>query len=208
VFGHLPISFNDQVLRPREWTVSQSVWAAELLRAHGRSSRVLELCAGAGQIGLLALALAEPSRHCLVAVDMNPAACAFARRNAEAAGLGTRVEVREGPMDEVVAAGELFAIVIADPPWVERERIALFPDDPEAAIDGGADGLELARSCVRLAEEHLITDGSLLLQLGSRDQLDRIRKELPEIAPSLEVLDAWAHPGSGLLAHLRKSGFA
>lgn len=108
-------------------------------------------------------------------------------------------------MDQVLRAGETFALVIADPPWVEQDRIAQFPDDPEAAIDGGADGLDVARTCVRLAEEHLIADGSLLLQLGSQDQLDRLTKEMPETGSSLQAVDAWSQPGSGLLAHLRKS---
>ena len=49
----------------------------ELLRTMPGPASVLELCAGAGHIGLLALGMAgrSPDQHRLVAVDVNPAAC-------------------------------------------------------------------------------------------------------------------------------------
>ena len=69
-FGHLVITWDDRVLEPRSWTEAQSMWAAELLTG-APEGPVLELCAGAGQIGLLTIALA-PCR--LVCVDLDPAA--------------------------------------------------------------------------------------------------------------------------------------
>ncbi|MBI2244007.1 MAG: methyltransferase, partial [Nocardioides sp.] len=54
-FGPLRITFDGRVLRPRPWTAAQSEWAAEIL-ADAPAGPVLELCAGAGQIGLLAVA--------------------------------------------------------------------------------------------------------------------------------------------------------
>jgi release factor glutamine methyltransferase len=205
LFGHLPIAFDDQVLRPRQWTTAQSIWAAELLREAPRPVRVLELCAGAGQIGLLALALSAPVAHSLVAVDVNPAACEFARRNAAAVGLHEQVEVREGPLDEVLDESERFALVIADPPWVEHDRIVEFPEDPESAIDGGADGLDLALRCIDVAETHLIEGGSMLLQLGPRNQLDRVGEYVERSANWLTVIDDRLEPGRGALLHLRKA---
>lgn len=205
-FGHLPISFDRRVLRPREWTVTQSIWAAELLRQEPRSASVLELCAGAGQIGLLTLALLAPSRHRLVAVDINPAACAFVRRNATAADLEDQVEVREGSLDEVLGDGERYALVIADPPWVERDRVPMFPDDPKIAIDGGIDGLDLAIRCIDIADKHLIVGGSLLLQVGSQSQVEAIEVDLQRRWPTLSIVEVWHEAGSGALVHLRKRG--
>ena len=132
-FGSLQIAFDDRVLRPRAWTEAQSAWAAEILET-APAGQVLELCAGAGQIGLLAVA---GSTRSLVCVDLDPVACEFARRNAAAAGITDRVEVREGPMDEVLRDGERFALVIADPPWVRRDEVGRYPEDPLLAIDGG-----------------------------------------------------------------------
>lgn len=167
---------------------------------------MLELCAGAGQIGLLALAITAPTVHRLVAIDVNPAACAFVRRNADAAGLGDQVEVREGPMDEVINTGERFQLVIADPPWVERARVPFYPEDPVIAIDGGADGLDLAVRCVHVAEDHLVEGGSMLLQLGTQEQVERISSYLEAHLPTLTSVGVWLERGSGALLHIRKDG--
>lgn len=176
-FGTLEISFDERVLRPRPWTAAQSAWAAELM-ATAPEGPVLELCAGAGHIGLLAVA-DVPRR--LVCVDVDPVACAYARVNAEAAGLSDRVEVREGPMDAVLAPDERFALVIADPPWVRRAEIGRFPEDPVRAIDGGADGLDLARLCLEVAQRHLLPGGSVVLQLGTVEQASRLPATVTEV---------------------------
>ena len=77
-FGTLTIAYDDRVLRPREWTAAQSDWAADLMTA-APGGTVLELCAGAGHIGLLAVA---SSGRRLLCVDANPVACDYARANA------------------------------------------------------------------------------------------------------------------------------
>ncbi|MGY2701714.1 methyltransferase [Nocardioides sp. HB32] len=173
-FGPLRIAFDGRVLRPRPWTEAQSVWAAEIL-ASAPPGPVLELCSGAGQIGLLTVV---GSGRPLVCVDLNPAACEWARHNAEQAGLADRVEVREGPMDRVIEDPERFALVVADPPWVRREEVGRYPEDPVVAIDGGRDGLDVAWSCVEVARRHLAPSGTLLLQLGTVEQVDALRARL------------------------------
>ncbi|MDF1606259.1 methyltransferase [Nocardioides sp. YIM 152315] len=167
-FGPLRISFDHRVLRPRAWTAAQSEWAAEVMRA-APPGRVLELCAGAGHIGLLAVSGSDRS---LVCVDVDPVACGFARQNATDAGLADRVEVRQGPVDEVLGDDERFPVVIADPPWVRRADVDRYPEDPLRAIDGGDDGLAVARTCLAVARRHLLPGGSVLLQLGTVEQVD------------------------------------
>lgn len=173
-FGPLRIAYDDRLLRPRPWTTAQSAWAAALL-PDLPDGPVLELCAGAGHIGLLAVLDGERR---LVCVDVNPVACAYIRDNAAAAGLGERVEAREGPMQAVVRPDERFALVIADPPWVRQDAVGRFPEDPVLAIDGGADGLDLAWTCVEVAARHLLAGGSLLLQLGSTEQAATLEERL------------------------------
>jgi release factor glutamine methyltransferase len=107
-------------------------------------------------------------------------ACAYTAQNAAAAGLADRVEVREGRMDEVVSDHERFALVIADPPWVPRADVERYPEDPRIAIDGGDDGLDLAWTCLEVAARHLRPGGSLLLQLGTVEQVDALRDRLRE----------------------------
>jgi methylase of polypeptide subunit release factors len=173
-FDRLEIAYDDRVLRPRAWTAQQSRWAAELIGT-APAGRVLELCAGAGQIGLLAVALAPRP---LVCVDLSPVACYYARRNARAAGLGDLVEVRQGRLEEVLDPAERFAVVMADPPWVPSEDTDRFPEDPLVAIDGGRDGLDAARACLRVAERHLLPGGDVILQVGTRAQVERLAGEI------------------------------
>ncbi|MET0928406.1 MAG: methyltransferase [Aeromicrobium sp.] len=169
-FGSLTIAFDDRVLEPREWTVAQSAWAAEL-QTTAPAGPVLELCAGVGHIGLLAVVGSERD---LVLVDLNPVASELATINVLAAGADERVDIRTGSMTDVVGAGEKFPVIIADPPWVESAAIGRFPEDPQIAIDGGEDGLDLARMCCEVIDTHLAEGGSAVLQLGTQQQVDAI----------------------------------
>jgi release factor glutamine methyltransferase len=173
-FGRLTIAFDERVLRPRPWTAAQSAWAAEVL-AEAPAGPVLELCSGAGQIGLLAVA--DNDRR-LVCVDLDPVACDYARRNAAAAGMADRVEVRQGAIDEMVRDSERFAVVVADPPWVRRADTGRYPEDPLLAIDGGDDGMDVAWTCIDTARLHLSPGGTLLLQIGTIEQVDAVRERL------------------------------
>jgi release factor glutamine methyltransferase len=172
-FGPLTIAFDERVLRPREWTAAQSARAAELM-ATAPPGPVLELCSGAGHIGLLAVLV---SSRPLVCVDASAVACDYARANAVAAGIADRVEVREGRLETAVRDDELFPVVIADPPWVPAADTGRFPEDPLTAIDGGADGLDVARACLAVVDRHLAPGGSAVLQVGTTAQVDVLASE-------------------------------
>ncbi len=195
-FGGLRIAHDERVLPPREWTTAQSLWATDLLH-EAPSGDVLELCAGAGHIGLLAVA---PGHRRLVAVEADPVAASYARRNAAAAGLAHRIEVRQARLENAVAPGETFAAIIADPPWVPTENVDTYPHDPSFAIDGGRDGLVVARACLRVLEEHLATGGFAILQLGTPAQAEQLQAEA-ENRGQLEVAGIRAFP-HGTLIHL------
>ena len=197
-FGGLAITYDSRVLQPRGWTEHQSRWAAELL-AHLPAGDVLELCAGAGQIGLLAVA-DSPRR--LVCVDLNPVAAEFALSNARAAGMADRVEMREGRIEEVLKPEERFPLIIADPPWVRRSETARFPEDPLLAIDGGDDGLLVVRTCVEAIETHLCEGGAALLQLGPGEQAGDVRRLVQDT--DLRAGDVRHFGQRGALMHLER----
>ncbi|MCR1784036.1 methyltransferase [Nocardioides carbamazepini] len=193
-FGTLSVSFDRRVLAPRTWTTSQSRWARELLD-DAPSGAVLELCSGVAHIGLLAV---HGTDRRLVCVDADPVACEYAVANAAAAGRAGLVDVRQEPLGSF-SADELFPVIIADPPWVRSELVGCFPADPVAAIDGGADGLDLARACVAVIDRCLHAEGRALLQLGSYAQADLLQAELPD---SLVLTKTRAEPGRGLVVKL------
>ncbi len=181
-FGSLEIAFDRRVLKPRAWTKLQSEWAAELSPELPQGP-ILELCAGAGQIGLLAAAL---SGRDLVQVEADPVAATFATENAAAAA-SLNVEVRTATIADAVGAAERFPLILADPPYIPSAQVDRFPDDPRPAIDGGADGLDVVRECLRLAEEHLADEGALLLQVRGSSQAHEVARLLAGRWPTLKV---------------------
>lgn len=193
-YGPLTIGYDASVLTPRRWTRCQATWAAHLLDELPPGP-VLELCTGAGHIGLLAV---HGTGRRLVAVDASPEACAWARRNAAVNGI--EAEVREGLMGDVLHPDERFGLIIADPPWVPRNDCGRFPEDPVTAIDGGPDGLDIARECIRLIGRHLDPGGSALLQLGTEEQISDLHPCLGEVG--LVADERMIAPGRGVVVRL------
>lgn len=199
-FGGLDIAFDDRVLRPRPWTLAQSHWAAELVQ-DAAPGPVLELFAGVGHIGLAAVAGSDRE---LVLVDLNPAAVDLASRNVTSAGLAERVTIREGRIDDVLRPEEVFALIIADPPWIRTDGIGEFPEDPSIAIDGGADGLDLARTCCAVIDQHLAAGGSAVVQLGTTEQAELIDDHLSRVLGSgLRIVETRSFP-RGVLTRLTR----
>jgi methylase of polypeptide subunit release factors len=203
-FDHLTVRFDERVLRPRPWTRSQSLWAAELATVLPPGP-CLDLCAGVGHVGLL---LASLVARDLVLVDADPIACRYARDNATAAALPQRVEVRTGDVEAVLGPDERFAIILADPPWVPSAETWRFPADPVFAIDGGPDGLAGARTCVEVIGRHLAPEGVAILQLRDEQQVLGISAHLDDGATlGLSAGQVRADPdGNGVLLELTADG--
>jgi 16S rRNA (guanine966-N2)-methyltransferase len=107
-------------VRPTPDRVKQAVFNS--LGGRILDARVLELFAGSG-----ALSLDSLSRGCksAVCVEKSPRHAEFIRRNAEAAGYGAavfhaRVQDVFPALQQIVASGEKFDIVMADPPYGDK----------------------------------------------------------------------------------------
>ncbi len=174
-FGPIDVAFDGAVLRPRPWTLAQSEWAAAL-SATAEPGPILELCCGAGQIGIAAAVLSNRSA---ILIDDDEAARRWATQNAARADVVATVAGEALP--------DLGApLVLADPPYVPSDAIAEF-DDPPHAIDGGADGLDGLRWCVRVTASILFPGAPLLLQLRGLAQAAALDGELPGLAASLTI---------------------
>lgn len=171
-FGPLEIAFDDDdVLTPRGWTIEQARWAIEVSPSLP-DGPVLELCCGAGHIGLV---VAVETGRALVQVDDDVAACGYARRNADAAGVAS--DVRCAAIDDAVGSDERFAVIVADPPYVPSDQTDRFDADPDHAIDGGTDGLAVARRCLDLAATCVLPGGAVLIQAGGARQAETLAGE-------------------------------
>jgi methylase of polypeptide subunit release factors len=198
VFGGMRILYDPRVLEPRGWTALQSHWAAEL-SGTAPPGPILELCAGVGQIGLVA---AVTSGRRLVQVDADPLACEMAVANAREAGLSGVVDVRCGDLEAMVGPGERFPLIIADPPYVPSALLDRYPDDPPLAIDGGPDGLDVVRRCVRVVGTALDPHGAALVQVLGEPQATALSAELPE---ELELVEVRSHDRERAVALLRRT---
>lgn len=182
-FGPLTIAFDQRVLRPRPWTLLQAEWAAEL-SPRLPDGRLVEVCAGAGQIGLAAAAMS--GRRALL-LDADPAAVEFARANAAEAGPAVVAETRRYELGEPLEPPETFPLVLADPPYLTSRQTSAWPEDPRSAIDGGPDGLRLIRACLDFAARHMPTGGAMLLQTAGRGQNAEIQALLDRSRPTTDL---------------------
>ena len=141
--------------------------------------RVLDLGTGSGCLAVT-LAKRNPGAQ-VTAVDVSPDAVALAKRNAEAHGVSDRVRVVEGDLFSAVA-GQRFDLIVSNPPYVRTEELSGLQADvrdhePHLALDGGTDGLEIARRLIAAAPSHLTAGGELMLELDPR-QMAAARESL------------------------------
>ncbi len=143
-----------------------------------RNGRIADVGTGSGCIAL-ALTLALPGAK-VTGLDASDDALALANENATRTGLAERVIFSKS--DLLSAAEGPFDLIVANLPYIPTGELAsLQPEvqrDPRAALDGGADGLDLIRRLLPQAAEKLRNGGTLALELGL-DQPAILAAELP-----------------------------
>ncbi|MFJ1539531.1 peptide chain release factor N(5)-glutamine methyltransferase [Micromonospora chalcea] len=165
-FRHLELAVGPGVFVPRPETELLAGWGIERAREHA-AALVVDLCSGSGAIAL-AVAQEVPAAR-VVAVERSPAALAWLRRNAaDRAAAGDRpVEVVAadvtGP-DLLAGLAGRVDVLLCNPPYVPRS-VAVPPEvaghDPDEAVFGGADGLDVIRPVVRRAAVLLRPGGAI-----------------------------------------------
>ena len=167
-FCGLRIAVGPGVFVPRRRTELLVREAVIVARQPGPAT-VVDLCCGSGAVGAaLAAALGQIE---LYAADLDPAAVCWARRNVAAAG----GRVYQGDLYEPlpVALRGRVDILVANAPYVPTGEVALMPaearvHEPLLALDGGADGLDIARRVAAEAPRWLAPGGHLLIETSER----------------------------------------
>jgi release factor glutamine methyltransferase len=162
-FCGLRITVTPGVFVPRRRTEFLVRQAAALARP---GEVIVDLCCGAGAIAAaLAAAVDEAEVH---AVDVDPAAVRCARRNVPG-------HVYQGDLYEPLPVGlrGRVGVLVANVPYVPTEEIRFLPPEarahePRAALDGGADGLDVLRRVAAAAHGWLAPGGHLLIETSER----------------------------------------
>ncbi|MGD9946089.1 MAG: 50S ribosomal protein L3 N(5)-glutamine methyltransferase [Burkholderiaceae bacterium] len=146
-------------------------WLAQWSQPDSRSSewpaRILDLCTGGGSLAVIA-ADRFPGAH-VVGSDLSADALALAEVNRTEHGMQQRLTLLRGDLFEALA-GERFDLILCNPPYVNADSMAALPPEflvePQTALAGGVDGMDLIRRLLAEAPSHLNPDGLLLIEIG------------------------------------------
>lgn len=134
---------------------------------------IADVGTGSGCIAI-SLALQMKGTH-LVATDVDETALAVARRNAVDHGVDDRIEFRQGPgLDPLTAElGAAYDLICSNPPYIGDDEWADVPPnvkdfEPEIALRGGPDGLDVIRPLIAGAGRLLRPQGRLVVEIADR----------------------------------------
>ncbi|WP_433611825.1 peptide chain release factor N(5)-glutamine methyltransferase [Prescottella agglutinans] len=198
--GNISLEVGPGVFVPRPETELLLAWALAQLEASGRRAPVvMDLCTGSGALAL-AIAHARPDAT-VHAVELEPRALAWARRNADRRGAAgdTPINLVQG---DVTDRGLLTALeggvdlIVSNPPYIP-EGAVLDPEvadhDPHSALFGGADGLSVIKPMVNniarwlriggvVGVEHDDTNGAQVAELFRARRVFGHVAEHPDLA--------------------------
>ncbi|MGH3344700.1 MAG: N5-glutamine methyltransferase family protein [Carbonactinosporaceae bacterium] len=190
-FRHLELAVGPGVFVPRPETEAVAGWAITLLRARTVDiSLVVDLGTGSGAIAL-AIATEVPGTR-VHAVERDPDACAWARRNLAAAGSRdgccdvwsiagdgvvstasrasrvSTVQLSEADLADALRDHDgTVDVVVCNPPYIplgEVLDVETGNHDPAAALWAGHDGLEVIRAVERTAARLLKPGGFVVVE--------------------------------------------
>ena len=144
-------------------------------------TRVADICTGSGCLAILS-ALHFPNSQ-VDAVDLSPEALEVARINVDLYGLQDRLKLHQGDLMAPLL-NQKYDIIISNPPYVDAASMDALPDEyrhePEMALAGGNDGLDLVHTLLRQAATTLNPGGWLIVEIGhNRAVMDATYPDLP-----------------------------
>lgn len=131
-------------------------------------SNILELCTGSGCLPIM---LADMFQNAHVdAVDISQDALTVAQINVNTYELQDRITLIESDLYNRVP-DKKYDLIISNPPYVNSGSMAKLPKEylhePQIALAGGNDGMDLVRKIIAGAAQRLTEDGILMVEIGN-----------------------------------------
>ena len=189
--GSYPFYVDERVLVPRSFIAelipSQfSPWVTDAAEVRN----VLELCTGSGCLAVL-LADAFPNAQ-IDATDISADALMVARRNVDDYALQDRITLIQSDLYANVSTKK-YDLIITNPPYVNSTSMDKLPEEyrrePQIALAGGSDGMDLVRHIVAGARERMTDTGVLVVEIGNE------RDHAEHAFPQLEM--TWMSTSAG-----------
>ncbi|PWC34909.1 SAM-dependent methyltransferase [Azospirillum sp. TSO22-1] len=143
-------------------------------------ARVLDLCTGSGCLAILASTVFPEAE--VDAVDLSAQALEVAKRNVADHGVGERVHLHQGDLFAPLKTRK-YDVIITNPPYVDADAMAALPaefrTEPQLALAGGPDGLDIVRRIIKEAPKHLTPEGGLLCEFGTGREI--LEAEYPDL---------------------------
>lgn len=129
---------------------------------------ILELCTGSG---CLAIMMADAFQNSVVdAVDISTDALAVAEHNIREYKLEGRVNPIQSDLYQN-APFKKYDLIVTNPPYVNSDSMSKLPEEylrePQIALAGGEDGMDLVRKIVEGAADYLTPEGILMIEIGN-----------------------------------------
>lgn len=201
-FDDMPLVVGSGVFIPRPHSQIIHKWLENSIELRSGAS-VLDLCAGSGAIGL-AIARRRPDLE-VTCVEFDEIAVQYLKRNIDRfACKGIRVNNLEADIRDELAFirfTQKVGLIVANPPYVPQSQ-ELLPEwsdhHPQASVYSGADGLELIRQVISLANQLLSLDGWLVIEHGE-GQAQAVRElfKQSQLANVETIIDKDASDASG-----------
>jgi len=168
-FRQLELAVGPGVFVPRPETETVVQFAIDAL-ASTASAQPVGVDLGTGS-GAIALAMATEVPHSRVyGVEVSPLAYVWTRQNFRAVGAPNATPVFADLADALPELDGAVDVVISNPPYIPVGAIPRDPEvrlfDPEIALYGGEDGLDLVRRVSTTALRLLHRGGTLVLEHG------------------------------------------
>ena len=175
-FYALDFTVSPAVLIPRQETELLVDTALAFAHQHP-TARISVADIGTGS-GAIAVALAKNlPRPRVYATDRSPDALAIAAQNCRKHGVQDRVSLLQG--DLLTPIPRPVDLIVSNPPYIASELLPeLAPEvrrEPQLALDGGEQGLQVIRRLIEQAPAALNAGGRIIVEI-SPEQLDAVRE--------------------------------